>query len=254
MGRRFTAGFSNRKPVNFHKPWLRNKLCDTTKHYVILKSREEGEKDLEKIAAEGSREACWMYAHEASAWYNLATEYIEGTESISIVSYSLDFSEIGTGFTHYHTHQKKGEGELLRQAIKATMRNDAERIDKMQKQEICLYQRSLIAIIMALPSDMDIYAYYYTTQQNPKCKINFKIANPYGITSVKLLEKSTEPKKAAEDYNEAYNQTMAYGQMGVYTDMKIMEAITDAIDSLNICFENVLELSIKPYKSQSKRL
>ncbi|MFA5887912.1 MAG: hypothetical protein WC852_04340 [Candidatus Nanoarchaeia archaeon] len=85
----------------------------------INKSLEDGLADLVKSAQNDAQEACWLYVHDESRWYNLAFEEEleeEDKYSIGVVTKILILKN--KKVSHYHTHPKN----IIQKDVDKTMK------------------------------------------------------------------------------------------------------------------------------------
>ncbi|MEK6864085.1 MAG: hypothetical protein AABX27_02240 [Nanoarchaeota archaeon] len=112
------------KTIAYEKP-LARRIGVSAMPIVIEKSLEEGLDDLAKTAQEEEQEACWLYVHDDSKWFNLVSEHFEAdTQNGHMVGIVQGYMPVNLGNkrkTHYHTHPKKSVDEAIRQDLKISL-------------------------------------------------------------------------------------------------------------------------------------
>ena len=136
-----------------------NNLGVSFEPIMIAKSLEEGLADLVTSAQNDAQEACWMYMHDESRWYNLAVEEeLDEEESYStgVVTQMPIFKDKIA--SHYHTHPKSVNKKVVDQKMK--------KLDKLKPQWDD-FDRIIMEMVIGkgiyinniFPSEQDICSY-----------------------------------------------------------------------------------------------
>lgn len=186
--------------IDFKKPLFRKKLYLSTKPYFLKRSREDGEKDLEKLVDTSNCEGCWLFDIDNSVWLNLvsATEQIphdKGINGLRAKLFPIDFTYFES-FSHYHFHPKTKEDELKQTMAYSTNQKAKEIME------------NYAAISLAIPSSKDISEYLKIIRKKPSF-VDFKIASPRGIITINFdkLDEFDSPKKRYSEVTTAKNVT-----------------------------------------------
>lgn len=134
----------------------------------INKSLEDGLADLVKSAQNDMQEACWMYVHDESRWYNLAVEEEledEDKSSIGVVIRMPIFKN--KSVSHYHTHPDS----VIKKDVDRTMKKLYKLNPKWDSLDMAIEKEGLQKsnyIKNIFPSEIDICGYieYMANVQN----------------------------------------------------------------------------------------
>ena len=169
---------------------FRKKLFLSKKPYVLLKAREDGEAELEALAAKAKLEGAWLYAFDTGAWINLTAGYSSENSrfgvSYQVQQRSIDLTDFGKRFTHYHTHPR-GAVDHLRRLIRKHIKSidfvlNHHQFGLVSGYEIYKYLQSVINI----PSSIDIKSYFDLKIKNPYVELDFVIISPFGYTITRI--------------------------------------------------------------------
>ncbi len=238
--------------MKFKKPLYTRKLFPSSQPYYMDKDRDSGERDLERLADSDKYEGSWLYSPEAKRWYNFASEIAEKTATVP----TSKISSLRNELTHYHTHPNTGrlckeQKEELTRCYLDVLRNNPDRTAKQNVQDAESLEKETSGTGYALPSAQDIKTYIQLTQENPKCKLDFKIVSSSGTMTIKIDE-NLDPDKLNLD--KTCND---YADLTVKSLEKIckLDSIPNArlyttIERVNKAMEGIFQLSMKYRQSE----
>ncbi|MFH1065536.1 MAG: hypothetical protein V1734_03460 [Nanoarchaeota archaeon] len=143
---------------------------------VIEKRFEEGLADLVKAAQEEEQEACWLYVHDDSRWYNLAA----AEDGFRTELYGIPVFK-GKRKTHVHTHPKS----LIEEVMELSLKYMPKRYLKLYADKLELF-REWESILLSLPSDEDISTYIPNVRGEGGEGLDFAVISPKYISQVAL--------------------------------------------------------------------
>lgn len=219
---------------------LPKNLYLSTDSYFIAKSREDGEKDLEHLADTGDTEGSWLFAADHSEWYN--TCWKRTGESARV--YVTQFSFLGKEVSHYHTHVIGREVQTITDQLADIAKSQASLGDTKQEPED--FGRKLSEACISFPSGADIEYYVKLLKINRNCKLDFKIASPRGLMTIKFDE---QPNL---DNLERYEQHLALemsNRLKPPFNITPNPAIAKITDSINNHMEGTFKLIMKYRKT-----
>jgi len=211
----------------------RKTLFLSTRRYYLERSREDGEKDLERIVDNADDEGCWLFDADNSRWYNLVkghlktgVEYEElpwGCENIFLGKAGKNVLELGN-CTHYHTHQANA-----REYSKQLLLNRQLNKNLSEKDKRIIDCNTNIAI--SIPSEKDILTYACILTISPNLNIDFRIASPHGMIKVKFKNEATNVNEAALAYEKMFKDglELSYSKRKFYSEEYERHAISRGI-------------------------
>lgn len=230
---------------------FRKLLFLSTEPYFIVRSREDGEKDLERLVDTEENEGCWLFDARRSRWYNLVNEYfikVEDGEIVKLECHTISLKATGKrgleveNCSHYHTHPRS-IGELFKRQIKQREASFDKPISEKGKRFI---DRS-VAINLSIPSETDIETYKYILTEVPTLDIDFRIAFPHGLIKVVF-------KKGAKEANETYQAYHTMRERGLvvkhskssfYSEEYERHAVSQGINYIRSEMKQYLKINFK---------
>ena len=173
----------------------------------INKSLEDGLADLVKSAQNDAQEACWMYVHDESRWYNLASkpldEIVNGRHQIGIIQNLMpDFEE--KRITHYHTHPVILANETEEEALKQLQKSHSE-WDIIDLAIANMMVRKGHIIDTIFPSSIDIGAYVRHIEWEKKKNLDFGIVSSEFIAQIEI-DPAVVSLETEQKYYEFYER------------------------------------------------
>ena len=157
-----------------------------SKPYYMKRDLQEGEHDLLKLVDTEKFEGAWVFNLLTSEWYYTVAEFFNkeniDTPEWHASIYDLDYSSIGSRVSLYHTHTKHSELFVYEQLLDGI--KDERLGNKMDQvtQILGIWAAQNIVI----PSVGDVKSFIELVQNNSEVDFGFRIANPYGILSLKF--------------------------------------------------------------------
>ena len=170
------------KEITYKKPLFRSRIGVSYKPIVIAKSLEEGLDDLAKTAQEEEQEACWLYVHDDSEWYNLASKPAEEIFGRIAGFEERDLPIVGNKrYIDYHTHPKR----CLEQEMKEVLEEKRELHPELNAQELEQLKKA-IYVYCSLPSSTDIGNYIRYVHEERRDNLHFGVVSPGFIAEIEL--------------------------------------------------------------------
>lgn len=233
-------------------PLYTRRLFPSSKPYHMNKSREEGERELERLADSEKYEGSWIFLPATSQWVNFCSNIFERQADLP----TTKISNLGNDLTHYHTHQTKGRSkkeqkEKLTRCYLDVLRNNPDRTALQKVQDAESLEKEVSATGHALPSSQDIKAYITLTKENPKCKLDFKIASSRGTITVKIDENldldKLSPDKVCNDYADLTVKSL---EKICKLDSIPNSRLYTIIENVNKAMKGIFQLSMKYRQSE----
>jgi hypothetical protein len=237
--------------VYFTEPWFRRKLHLSNSPYMIKKDKEQGEKELTDLVNSANREGAWVYSHDDSYWYNIgySTFRTKQTEergsSLGVMTYSMDFSQLGNQVTHYHIHPFCMEREISDSLILGGRSQGIDEKDGKRWNGLNEFARTLAAVRASFPMNKDVETYLDTLRDNPNCQIDFKVVSSHGITTVNIDPTKDTLSNILQRYQIAFKNIILDRAVELYSDKDPNSAIDTAVNTLNQQMNGLLTLSME---------
>ncbi|MBI1970005.1 hypothetical protein HYS48_04895 [Candidatus Woesearchaeota archaeon] len=190
-------------------------LSITYDPYKVRKTKEEGERDLIRLAREIPTEGSWLYSPADSYWYHISyghrEETVDGSERFASLQWGQNFAIFGQILFEYHTHPRVA-GKYIRGSILELILQDL-RDDKWDEEAARPLARKAIDIALAsinvAPSVEDIQTYIRQQRRFDKIQLQWCIASPVGITRVDILDPTLNTVAAYKNMLEAEDAALA---------------------------------------------
>lgn len=200
-------------------------------YYIIKKERKLGEEDLERLVKTSIYEGCWLFSEADDFWF-----HVPGIKTITFVDGNPVNSELdqlripnhieqllGENVEFYHTHPLRVVKEDIRDG-KKQLKHSVPFKNKILAR--WYYKNMLINSrrLSILPSEKDVDGFVkFQRKVDGKCKLTFKIASPYGITSMEFNSPFTDDQIVSR-----YEKTTANSMVE-----RRMRHCNDFINSMN---------------------
>ena len=190
------------KTIAYREPIFRRQIGVSFKPIMIAKSLEDGLSDLVKSAQEEEQEACWMYMHDNSRWYNLASEPTDRIDKLGnmrsgTVNGYLPLYLGDKQKTHYHTHTKRFIEQNVEDELKeAMLRHNGDELEILNKM-----LRKCHFLDAIFPSDTDIGNYKSHNERRKNSNMDFGIVSPEFFAQIEIDAAEISPK-AEQEYVE----------------------------------------------------
>ena len=196
----------NARTIAYRKPLFRKRIGVSFKPIVTAKSLEDGLADLIRVAQNDEQEACWLYVHDDSKWYNFASESIDeiagDVHSVGVVQGFMPLYLKNKRKTHYHTHPKRVLEQETEKALKylRVLHPEWDNTSMAIANEFFKKSHYMNSIF---PSGKDIDSYVQMVQLEEGNGLDFGIVSPEFITQIELDAAAISPE-TEQKYRELY--------------------------------------------------
>ncbi|MBI4918940.1 hypothetical protein HY837_03355 [archaeon] len=217
--------------------------------YVVRKSQEAGEKDIEFFVKTADCEGVWFFNIEKSTWYfpeqESHKEFSEQKGVIYETGMSIDSELLEGKMIFYHTHPEIVAEDVIKKG-KIPKLTPPENLKKEEKFQRLLDQEMALSHL-CFPSLQDLITFTELKDISKKLSsLDAKILSPKGVTSFKVLNRSI-----FGEYNSFYdNLWTVLEKTGLQIEEKpegieIYSPILEICEELSKSFQNKLELSFQ---------